>query len=325
MILETDQWFPGLTNQKVLVTGASGFIGGHLIQMLQSLNLEILGIDKRPQSRERKAPFRLIDCKDLAALSEVFAEFKPDVVIHLAARTDLKGRSLDDYDDNVLGSKNIINLSSDSKLIAASSRLVFNPHVMEPSSPFSYSPNSWYGESKVMMEKHIIGHPKAIIVRPTSIWGPNCGDPFNGLIRNIRRGTYVQSQSREILKTLGYVKNTSYQIIRLIFEENVPKSPINLGDSDIDMNKFCNSLASKLDVRAPLNVNFFSLEMASRMGSILAKLGVNSPLTYERFLNIYNSQTYSLKLIQNIVPILPYSLNDALVEFALWGKTDESI
>lgn len=324
MILEKNQWFPGLTNQKILVTGASGFIGGHLIQMLQSLNLEILGIDKRQQSPKRKAPFRLIDCKDLAALIEVFAEFKPDVVIHLAARTDLQGRSLDDYDDNVIGSENIINLSTDSKLIAASSRLVFNPHVMEPSNPFSYSPNSWYGESKVMMENIIIGHPKATIVRPTSIWGPNCGDPFSGLIKNIRRGTYAQSQSREILKTLGYVKNTSYQIIRLIFEENLPKSPINLGDSDIDMIWFCNSIARKLNVRKPLNVNYFALEMTSRMGSMLAKLGFNSPLTYERFQNIYNSQTYSLNLIQDIVPILPYSLNDALVEFARWGKTCES-
>lgn len=320
MIFDPDRWFPGLTNQKILVTGASGFIGGHLIRMMQSMNLEILGIDKRPQNRECRSPFRLIDCRDLTALKQVFAEFQPEVVIHLAARTDLRGRSLDDYSDNILGSKNVINLSVGSKLIAASTRLVFNPHVIEPSDPFSYSPKSWYGESKVMMEKFMTGHSNATIVRPTSIWGPNCGEPFNGLIRNIRRGTYIQSQSREIIKTLGYVKNTAYQIICLAVRDNLPNSPINLGDGNIDMNVFCNSLARELHVRQPLNVNFTALEIASRVGSFLSRVGLDLPLTHERFMNIYNSQTYSLELIQDLVPKLPFTQSEALAEFALWGK-----
>ncbi len=321
MILEANWWIPGLTTQKVLVTGASGFIGGHLVQKMQTLKLEILGIDKRPPKPEyRGAPFRLIDCKDLAALKQIFVEFKPDVVIHLAARTDLRGRNIEDYSDNVLGSENVINLSSESRLIAASSRLVFHPHEKEPISPFSYSPNSWYGESKVIMEKLVTKHPNATIVRPTSIWGPNCGDPFYGLIRNIRRGTYVQSQSREILKTLGYVKNTVHQILSLIPRENLAESPINLGDGDFDMTDFCKALARKLQVRQPLNVNFTALKVASHLGTVVSKAGLELPLTHERFMNIYNSQTYSLKLIQGIVPKLPYSLEDALVEFAFWGK-----
>ena len=320
MSLEADRWFPELNNLKILITGASGFIGGHLIQIMQKLNLEILGIDKRPQSVTSGAPFRLIDCKDLAALRQVFVEFKPEVVIHLAARTDLKGRNLEDYADNILGSENVFNLSSQSKLIVASSRLVFNPHVMEPSNPYAYSPNSWYGESKVIMEKLVSGIPNATIVRPTSIWGPNCGEPYNGLIKNIRRGTYVQSQSRETIKTLGFVKNTAYQIISLILKENLPKCPINLGDGNYDMNDFCISLARELQVRPPLNVNYYAIETASRIGSVLNRVGFNSPLTHERFKNIYHSQTYSLELIHDIAPNLPFSFRDALAEFANWGK-----
>lgn len=320
MNLEKNQIFGSLIRKKVVVTGASGFIGSHLIRMMQSLNIEIMGIDNRPQKLACNSPFRQIDCKDLGSLSKLFDEFKPEVVVHLAARTDLRGRKIADYADNVLGSKNVIELSSNLRLIAASTRLVFNPHVMEPSDPFSYSPNSWYGESKVVMENLMVGLPNAIIVRPTSIWGPNCGEPFYGLIRNIRRGTYLQSRNREIIKTLGYVKNTAYQIISLIALVESPKTPINLGDGNFDMIRFCNSLANELQVRQPKNLNFKAIEIVSRIGTMLNRFGMEVPLTHERLMNIYNSQTYSLKRIQEIVPSLPFNFQDSLREFALWGR-----
>ena len=40
---------------------------------------------------------------EIADLSDSFEVFSPDMVVHLAARTDLRGSALEDYDSNTLG------------------------------------------------------------------------------------------------------------------------------------------------------------------------------------------------------------------------------
>ena len=90
--------------------------------------------------------------------------------------------------------------------------------------------------------------------------------------------------------------------------------PINLGDADYDIIQFCNLLAINLGVRTPVNVDYRTLEVISFVGSILNKVGFNPPLTHDRFANIYLSQTYSLKLINEITPQLPFDFESAIIK-----------
>jgi len=290
------------------------------MNMAKSLDIHLLGIDLVKPQKSTNIPFRIVDCKNFRDLSDTFSDFDPEIVIHLAARTDLLGKNLADYADNTVASENVMKLSYGKKLIAASSRLVFDPHLPEPEDPYAYSPTTWYGESKARMESLFSESKETVIVRPTSIWGPECGQPFRGLITNIARGTYLQAKNRSVVKTLGYVTNTVCQILRIAEEPDLQFVPINLGDGDVDLSLFCNELAIAMGKSEPFTINFKVLEVFSFLGSALSRIGVQTPLTHTRLENIYLSQTYNLNYINQIVPKNPVTLKQAIAEFASWGS-----
>lgn len=90
--------------QRVLLTGAAGFVGFHVTEALLARGSQVLGIDNLTpyydpalkQARlDRLLPrngfnFEPIDIADYDALQAAFASFKPEVVIHLAAQAGVR-------------------------------------------------------------------------------------------------------------------------------------------------------------------------------------------------------------------------------------------
>ena len=81
--------------ERVLVTGGGGYIGTHLVLGLLSEGREVCVVDdfsnaypemleRVARISQRKVETRRADICDLAAMDQVFADFRPDVVIHLA-------------------------------------------------------------------------------------------------------------------------------------------------------------------------------------------------------------------------------------------------
>ena len=170
--------------KKILVTGGSGFIGTNIVEFYKD-SFEVLNIDVlSPRNSDHTAYWKKIDILDKESLNEVFSSFKPDFVLHMAAKTDLDGETLEDYNANIKGVENIIeatnNTPSIKKIIFASSRLVCEIGY-EPKDEFDYRPSTVYGESKIIGEKIVrsskIENANWIIVRPTSLWGPWFGIP----------------------------------------------------------------------------------------------------------------------------------------------------
>ena len=92
---------------KILITGAAGFIGYHLSKRLLQEGFSIFGLDnindyydpdlKKARLTNLKAElveatprdtfdFRQVDLQDFQGLQKVFSDFNPDLVINLAAQ-----------------------------------------------------------------------------------------------------------------------------------------------------------------------------------------------------------------------------------------------
>jgi len=90
-----------LNNQKILITGASGLVGRNLINRLMQHGSEVLGLDSKN------------DLRDPSITDNIFNEFKPTLVFHLAAKVGgiyaNSNFKPDFYSDNVLINTNVVN------------------------------------------------------------------------------------------------------------------------------------------------------------------------------------------------------------------------
>ena len=69
---------------KILVTGATGFIGNHLINKLLENNHTILGLSRTIKSKNNKLNFQNIDLANPESYTEIISDFKPEIIIQLA-------------------------------------------------------------------------------------------------------------------------------------------------------------------------------------------------------------------------------------------------
>src|SRR5262245_15700346 len=95
---------PDLKAERVLVTGAAGFIGFHLVQRLLAAGATVQGVDnlngyysvalKQARLAEigshARFAFAHLDVTDYDRLGGLFAAFRPDCVVHLAAQAGVR-------------------------------------------------------------------------------------------------------------------------------------------------------------------------------------------------------------------------------------------
>src|SRR5690554_6065608 len=140
---------------RIIITGGSGFIGSNLVEYYYDKNYKILNIDTKKPIEKFKRLWAEVDIRNYDLLEQIAVNFDPDYIIHLAARTDLDGKTLDDYSSNTIGTENLLKISDKlinlKRVIFTSSMLVCYPGYI-PTNELDYAPSTIYGESKVEME-----------------------------------------------------------------------------------------------------------------------------------------------------------------------------
>ncbi|HCS39517.1 MAG TPA: NAD(P)-dependent oxidoreductase [Anaerolineaceae bacterium] len=314
-----------MIKKRILVTGGSGFIGTNLIEQLLEKNTELINIDINPPKKKNHTAFwKECDIRDFDTLDKLVNEFQPEIIVHLAAKTDLNGNTLSDYAANTDGIENLIHSSLNCKnlqfVIFTSTRLVNNIGY-QPETDDDYSPTTLYGESKMLGEKMVRASSKKmpyqwIILRPTSIWGPWFGTPYNDFFMSIIHSLYIHPKSYKIRKSFGYVGNTVFELNKLIndFPPELNQKTIYLCDFEpIDVFDWAKSIATLQHVRPPMEINIRFLKFIAKCGDFLKKLGYKEPpLTSFRLNNIITNMIYDTRDLEAFCGPLPYSQQDGI-------------
>lgn len=214
---------------EIIVTGGSGFIGGHLLKSLQEKGHNVVSVDISSG----------IDVCDWHQIEKISGF---DVVIHLANKIfvpDSYKDPLDFYHTNIVSTLNLLELCrvNKAKFIYLSSYVYGVPEYLPIDETHSVKPFNPYAESKVICEQICHGysrdfHVPVIIFRPFNIYGPHQNEIFliPKMISQARTGKIVIKDVRprrdyihiyDVVEAIGlaleYQPENNYEIFNLGF------------------------------------------------------------------------------------------------------------
>lgn len=320
---------------RVLITGGSGFIGTNLVQHFHARGDAVLNIDSSaPRSSAHSALWQQIDLLDASALNRAVVEFDPHVVLHMAARTDLRGKAINDYPANTVGVSNLIQalrqLRTLHLAVFASSMLVCRIGY-QPKSEEDYAPSTAYGLSKVEGERRV-RHEAGnfipwIVLRPTSIWGPWFASPYRDFFEAVRHGWYLHPRGRRIQRNYGFVLNTVHQIDRLVETKasGLLHRTIYLADyQPIELKAWADRIQRELQVRPVREVPLPLLRFAAKFGDFLKAMHVDGfPITSFRLENLLTDCLLDTAPLERAVGLLPFNMTSAVALTCQWMRAND--
>jgi len=150
---------------KILLTGANGLLGRHLVKKLAEKGYEVIatakGESKINSISNGKVKFFSLDITDGAAVNKLMDEVRPDVLLHTAAMTQVDEcelNKIDCWNTNVTATRFLIDSAKETKsrIIFISTDFVFDglhgPYKEEDEP----NPVNYYGSTKLAAEKAVI-------------------------------------------------------------------------------------------------------------------------------------------------------------------------
>jgi UDP-glucose 4-epimerase len=246
--------------ERVLITGASGFVGFHLIEEGLKNNLEVFAAVRKSSEvghlQDLAITFTHPDFTDIASLTKNLTENKYDYIIHAAGVTT--ARSAQEYDDINAGyTYNLAKAAVESgislkKFVLISSLAAIGPLnsldgiITENTPPV---PVTAYGRSKLLAEKKLRSIPNLnyTILRPTGVYGPRDKDIFI-LFKQVSRGIepYIGNIQQKL--SLIYVTDVANAAIKSLHGGN--KKTYNLSDGNFyDRHELANIAKQVLKIK----------------------------------------------------------------------------
>ena len=211
---------------RVLVTGATGFLGSYIVDQCVAQGDDVTALVRRTSDLTWLAHHSAVklaygDITDTASLREACRG--KEVVYHSAARAADWGSRKQFYDSNVLGTENVL----EACLSAGVKRLVY---ISSPSVVFDYRDEiniderypypkrfaNHYSETKAIAEQKVLAAHKpgiftTVSLRPHAIWGPRDRVGFMPqILAKAKQGKLPDlSEGREVRIDMCYVENAA--------------------------------------------------------------------------------------------------------------------
>ncbi|HLP50696.1 MAG TPA: NAD(P)-dependent oxidoreductase [Chitinophagales bacterium] len=212
-----------MVKKKLFITGASGFLGYHLLRVAQEW--EVYGVTNLHNIGFENATLVNCDIRNYIELGNYIDDIEPDAIIHAAAISDAnfceQNRELS-YDVNVEASKNLAGIAADYNIPFAftSTDLVFDGKKGMYKEDDAKNPVSVYGEQKSVAEEEILKiYPNATVFRLPLMFGEaeaSEGNYLRKFIAQLRNGEKANLFYDEYRSVCG-AKSIAEGILQLLF------------------------------------------------------------------------------------------------------------
>ncbi|MFR9749836.1 NAD-dependent epimerase/dehydratase family protein [Nocardia sp. 004] len=253
---------------KVLVTGATGFLGSHIVDQSLAAGDEVRVLARPTSDLGYLNSLQDVEIVhgDLGDAQSLAAACKGvDVVHHSAGRVEETGSRSQFWEANVAGTRRLV----DAARAAGAGRFVYvsSPSVateydedrfgIDESEPYVRNPKSYYVETKAIAEREVLAANgpdfTTCALRPRMIWGPRSGGWMTLLLRKIRSGRLPDlSGGKQVLVSITYCDHAATACVQAARSDNVAGKAYFLADAeDVDLWGFARDLATAFDLTPP--------------------------------------------------------------------------
>lgn len=230
---------------KVLVTGAKGMLGQDLCPIFEDAGMFVIETDVEN-----------LDITDFKAAENFITNTKPQIIVHLAAYTNVDGAETDREKADIINHKAAENLARISKktgaiLIYASTDYVFDGTKKEPYLPNDpVNPLSVYGKTKALGETAVIENAeKYYIARTSWLYGINGKNFIETMLKFGKAGKEIKVVNNQT-GSPTYTVDLALGILKLL---NKPYGIYHIsGEGETTWYDFANEIFTQADIKADL-------------------------------------------------------------------------
>lgn len=308
---------------RIAVTGATGFVGKHLMAHLRERGHEPVALTRSQSSQAEQSLRRVSSYSSRTELGPALADV--DAIVHLAARVHVMRETASDPLEkfraaNVRSAEALrdVALRSGARLVLLSSIKVHgegSADVIDETAP--YAPADPYAQSKVEAELVLRNAPSDLrwsIIRPPLVYGPDVGGNFRRLLSlaSLSRSVPLPLGGISNLRSLVYVGNLC-DLIRTACENPAfeGQSVIAADGRDVSTTELLRILAGALGGKAQL------ISVPPALLGLFVRLAGRGA-EWSRLSESYRVRSSLLGTTLPWVP--PHSVEQGLTSTALWWK-----
>jgi len=328
--------------KKIFITGASGFVGSHLVEAAQNLGLEVHAAVRKSSKVEDIKPFVnqfvFPDLGNSQELKTLFEKEQYNYIIHAAAMTKAK-------DENVMRQVNVgytdaiisaaitsemplERISYVSSLAAIGPIPYASEHLIKEDSP--YHPLTVYGRSKeaseLMIQQKYPDAPISIF-RPTAVYGPREKDIFI-LFDTLNKGfePYIGRNPQKL--SFIYVKDLVDVLLKGCMINQKGLQVYNISDGEVysryAMAEIFKEILNKKLIR--MHVPLGLVKSIAEISQRLYRNSSKTPVIYPERLSELTAENWGCDInhaIQNLDFNPKYKLEAGLKESLMWYKENK--
>jgi nucleoside-diphosphate-sugar epimerase len=329
---------------RIIITGATGFVGRNLAETLHKSGHDILGTGRSrevgDELRTGGIEFRSADITDFEQLDDVLTS--ANCLIHCAAKAGDWGSYREFSETNVLGTRNIVEICKRRDI----SRIIFisTPSLyftgsdrldISESEPLPKRQKTYYSRTKLICERELFASGsegiKSIVLRPRAVYGPYDTTIAPRMLHLASKKNFPLINDGKALVDITYAGNLSHAVERsLAAPDNAWNEVYNISNGDpITVRQWFTRMLEVFDRPfRPKNLPLPTAQLISAVAELICRLpfGPKRPaLTRFSVGYMARSMTLSIEKARRMLGYTPrYSNEQSFQEFADWYRLNEA-